>query len=148
MRSSSRVAFVGWCVALALAAAPAFGGEPEIEESCVGKVRLRGPIWDLTANQLEPGLDVVLDDVARVYKERCVGKLVVIEAHAYALPAPELNEKLSELRAAVIRHELVKRGVPATELVLAPMGDRRPMFPLDGPDAAERNRRITFRVAN
>lgn len=108
----------------------------------------RGPIWDLGANQLEPGLAVVLDEVARLYKERCGGKLVVIEAHAYELPAPELNENLSALRAALVRHELVKRGVPATEMVLAPLGETRPIVPLDAPDAVARNRRVTFRIAN
>jgi outer membrane protein OmpA-like peptidoglycan-associated protein len=147
MQKWSRVTLVGCVIALALAA-PAFTQEPEIEESCVGKVRLRGPIWDIGANQLEPGLAVVLDEVARLYKERCGEKLVVIEAHAYELPAPELNESLSALRAAVVRHELAKRGVPATAMVLAPLGDTRPMVPLDGPDAVERNRRITFRVAD
>ncbi|MEN8160060.1 MAG: OmpA family protein [Myxococcota bacterium] len=123
-------------------------GAQEPEESCVGKVRLRGPIWDITTNELEAGLGVVLDQVVEAYRERCVGKLVVIEAHAYGLPTPELNETLSELRAAVVRHELVKRGIPASEMVLAPIGSARPMFAGSGRDWELRNRRITFRVAN
>lgn len=142
------LAWVACVSGMLLAAGPAPAQEPGVTDQCVGKVRLRGPIWDLAANRLEEGLGVVLDEVARTYKERCLGKLVVIESHAYELPAPELNQKLSELRAAVIRHELAQRGVPASELRLAPIGDARPMFPLDGPDAVERNRRITFRVAN
>lgn len=148
MGSGRWLAWVACVSGLLLAAGPARAQEPDLADECVGKVRLRGPIWDLASNRLEEGLGIVLDEVARTYKERCLGKLVVIEAHAYELPAPELNEKLSELRAAVIRHELVQRGVPASELLLAPIGAARPMFPLDAPDAAERNRRITFRVAN
>jgi outer membrane protein OmpA-like peptidoglycan-associated protein len=136
---------LGLSMMLALAAG---AQETEPEESCVGKVRLRGPIWDITTNQIEPGLGPVLDDVAKAYQERCAGKLVVIESHAYSLPTPELNEMVAELRAEVVRHELERRGVPASEMILAPIGSGRPMFPGSGADWADRNRRITFRVAN
>jgi outer membrane protein OmpA-like peptidoglycan-associated protein len=136
---------LGLAMTLALAAG---AEEAPSEESCVGKVRLRGPIWDITANQIEPGLGPVLDEVAQAYQERCAGKLVVIESHAYSLPTPELNEMLAELRAEVVRHELEKRGVPGSQMILAPIGSGRPMFEGSGPDWADRNRRITFRVAN
>lgn len=143
-----RVLLLGLLIGVVMVPGPGRTQEPAGQESCVGKVRLRGPIWDITANELEPGLGDVLDRVASLYQQRCLGKLVVIESHAYALPTPELNEKLADLRAAVVRHELSKRGVPASEMVVAPIGERRPMFPGSGPDAAERNRRITFRIAN
>jgi outer membrane protein OmpA-like peptidoglycan-associated protein len=139
---------LGLLISVVMAPGPGRAQGLESEESCVGKVRLRGPIWDIAANELEPGLGEVLDVVAHTYQQRCAGKLVVIESHAYALPTPELNDKLADLRASVVRHELSKRGVPASEMVVAPIGDRRPMFPGAGPDVAERNRRITFRVAN
>jgi outer membrane protein OmpA-like peptidoglycan-associated protein len=129
---------------LAVAAPPAFAqGEPE--ESCVGQVRLRGPIWDLAARALEPGLDVVLDTVARTIRERCGPKSIVIESHAYEMPTPELNQRLSELRANLVRHELVRRGVPSVRLLPVGLGDTQPLIPLDQPDAALGNRRITFR---
>ncbi len=118
------------------------------DDTCASQVRLRGPIWDTTEHRLEEGLGPVLDEVARVYRERCLGYLLVIESHAYTLATPELNERMSELRAAIVRHELAKRGVPLSEMSLAPIGDRRPMFPGSGRDWADRNRRISFRVAN
>jgi hypothetical protein len=143
----NRVTSLACAAGLAFAASPALAqGDPV--ETCVGKVRLHGPIWSIRDRALEPGLDVVFDTAARTIRERCGAKLVIIEAHAYEMPAPELNLKLSELRAAIVRHELVKRGVAANRLLAAPFGDTRPLTPIDSPDAAERNRRITFRVAD
>ena len=136
-----------WLLAggLAVTALPALAeGEPE--EACVGKVRLHGPIWDLATQALEPGLDVILDTAARTIRERCGQKSIVIEAHAYELPTPELDQRLSELRAAIVRHELVQRGVPSEQLLPIGLGDTRPLIPLDRPGAALENRRITFRV--
>jgi outer membrane protein OmpA-like peptidoglycan-associated protein len=142
----SRTWLGSWLIAggLAVAGLPAFAqGEPE--ESCMGKVRLRGPIWDLSTRSLEPGLDVVLDTVARTIRERCGTKSIVIESHAYEMPTPELNQRLSELRAGLVRHELVARGVPSGRLLPVGLGDTQPLIPLDEPDAALENRRITFR---
>jgi outer membrane protein OmpA-like peptidoglycan-associated protein len=140
---------IALCIGLlASLALPVAAQEADGETPCEAKVRLRGTIWDSRAHQLEPTLGPVLDEIARVYQERCVGYLLVIESHAYGLATPELNEMMAELRAAVVRHELVKRGVPESEMSLAPIGDRRPMFPGSGPDWADSNRRITFRVAN
>ena len=130
--------------ALSAAAGPAFA-QGEAAETCVGKVRLRGPIWALSTRSLEPGLDVVLDTVAATIRERCGTKAIVIESHAYEMPTPELNQRLSELRAWLVRHELVARGVPAGRLLPVGLGDTLPLIPLDQPDAALENRRITFR---
>ncbi len=135
------------CAGLVLAALPALAQEGP-EQTCAGKVRLHGPIWDTANNALEPGLDTVFDVVAKTIRERCGAKLVVIEAHAYEMPSPELNLKLSELRGAIVRYELVKRGVAANRLLAAPLGDTRPLTLIDSPDDAARNRRITFRVAD
>ena len=135
-----------WLLAggLAVTALPALAeGEPE--EACVGKVRLHGPIWDLATQALEPGLDVVLDTVASTIRERCGLKSIVIESHAYEMPTPELNQTLSELRANLVRHELVQRGVPSARLLPVGLGDTQPLLPLDQPEAALKNRRITFR---
>ena len=108
---------LGLLISVVMAPGPGRAQGLESEESCVGKVRLRGPIWDIAANELEPGLGEVLDVVARTYQQRCVGKLVVIESHAYSLPTPELNDKLADLRASVVRYELSKRGVGTDGLV-------------------------------
>ena len=142
MRLVSRV--LVYVIALACASS-AWAAEPE---SCVGKVRLRGPVWNSEARALEPGLDVVLDELARALRERCAEKSIVIEAHAFELPSAELNLKLSELRAALVRHELLKRGVPSARLLPIGVGDTRPLVPVDQPDSALENRRVTFRVVD
>jgi outer membrane protein OmpA-like peptidoglycan-associated protein len=138
----------GWTVlafASALAAAPAAAQAPE-PGGCVGKARLRGPLYDTTNAALEPGLDAVLDEIARVIREDCAGKGIVIEGHAFELPSAELNQQLSELRVTLVRYELEKRGVPPTQLLPVPLGDTRPMVAKDKPGSALANRRITFRV--
>ena len=131
--------------AFALMALPAAAQAPE-PGGCVGKARLRGPLWDTTNAALEPGLDVAFDEIARTIREQCRGKGIVIEGHAYELPTAELNRQLSELRVTLVRHELEKRGVPTTQLLPVPLGDTRPIAPKSDPDAALENRRITFRV--
>jgi outer membrane protein OmpA-like peptidoglycan-associated protein len=142
MRASVWLGTIG---ALLLAAAPAFSQAPEAG-GCVGKARLRGPIWDTNANALEPGLDAAFDEIARVIREDCDGKSIVIEGHAFELPTPELNKLLSELRLGLVVVELEKRGVPGRQLLPVPLGDTRPMGAKTDPDFALESRRITFRV--
>lgn len=134
-------------ICIALLAAPALA-EAADAQSCVGKARLRGPLWDVATGQIEPGLPEVFDGIARIIREDCGSKLIVIEAHAFELPTPELNLQLSELRAAIVRYELVKRGIPAERLLMAPYGDTRPLLPKSEPDALLENRRITFLAAD
>src|SRR5262245_1861314 len=129
-------------LALALVGAGSAIAQEEAEENCVGKVRLHGALWDLDNGRLEPGLDLILDTRAEAIREQCRGDSIVIEAHAFELPTPELNRDLSELRAATVRYELVKRGVPVTQLLPVGLGDLIPLVP--GARPIE-NRRITFR---
>lgn len=133
---------------LAIAMLGLAGGQPaaaqgEDAEGCVGKARLRGPLWDTNAGALEPGLGVALDEIARTILERCAGKDIVIEGHAFEAPSAELNQKLAEFRVALVRHELVARGVPAARLMPIALGSSRPLSKAASP---LENRRITFRV--
>jgi outer membrane protein OmpA-like peptidoglycan-associated protein len=134
-----------WVICAAAVAAPAAAETPEAG-GCVGKARLRGPLWDTTTSALEPGLGATLDEIARVIREDCAGKGIVIESHAFELPTAELNRLLSELRVVLVQHELEKRGVPSRQLLPVPLGDTRPLAPPSDPEAALENRRVTFRV--
>jgi outer membrane protein OmpA-like peptidoglycan-associated protein len=141
-----------WALLLAplLGALPA-AADPAAESAadrCVGKVRLRGAIYDYQDGTLQPGIAEVLDGLARTFRERCPEKLLIIEAHAYEMPTPELNQRLSELRAHTLRYELAKRGIPEPQTIPAGMGSTKPTVPVDSPDAMQENRRITFRVAD
>jgi outer membrane protein OmpA-like peptidoglycan-associated protein len=134
-------------MALALAAAAAAQtGKPVDNKACDVKVRLRGPVYDAQNGGLEPGLPETLDELARVFKERCTGKSLIIEANAFEMPTADLNLRLSELRAQLIRYELSKRGIPTIAMMPVAMGDTRPQVPASEPEAMQRNRRVTFRV--
>jgi outer membrane protein OmpA-like peptidoglycan-associated protein len=117
-------------------------------ESCVGKVRLRGAIYDYQAGKLLAGVGEMLDGVATAFKQRCGAKLLIIEVHAFEMPAPELNLRLSELRAYTLVYELAQRGIPRAQMLPAALGDTRPLAAGATPDAMETNRRVTFRTAD
>ncbi|HEU4427511.1 MAG TPA: OmpA family protein [Myxococcota bacterium] len=124
------------------------GADDERAVSCLGVGRLRGTIYDSETGTLQPGLDAILDAMAKAYREKCSGRLVIIQGHAYELPTPALNEELSELRALTVQHELVKRGIPLANLIAVGRGDTLPLAPATEPEAMRLNRRITFRVAD
>jgi len=137
-------------VSLLVAAAPSFA-DPSAEsaaERCVGKVRLRGSIYDLDAAAPQPGVATILDEIARTFLERCPEKLLIIEVHASELPTPDLNQRLSELRAHGVRFELAKRGIPAEQMLPVGMGSTKPIATEGDPEALNLNRRVTFRVAD
>jgi outer membrane protein OmpA-like peptidoglycan-associated protein len=116
--------------------------------SCLGVGRLRGAIYDYQAGTLQPGLDSILDEMARLYREKCPGRTVIIQAHAYEMPTPQLNEELSELRALTLQHELARRGIPASNLIAIGRGDTLPLAPAGDADAMQINRRVSFRVTD
>ena len=134
-------------IALWLAASAAAQTPPSVEDkSCDVKVRLRGPLYDLENAALQPGLGETLDVLAKTFLERCVGKLLIIEVHSVEMPTPELNQRLSELRALLVRGELAKRGIPESRTMPVAMGASKPMVPPNDPDALGHNRRVTFRI--
>jgi outer membrane protein OmpA-like peptidoglycan-associated protein len=137
-------------VSLLVAAAPSFAetsGESAAER-CVGKVRLRGTIYDLQAAELQPGIAEILDEIAKTFLERCPQKLLIIEVHASELPTADLNQRLTELRAHGVRFELAKRGIPEGQMLPVGMGSSKPVATAGDPEALNLNRRVTFRVAD
>ena len=117
-------------------------------ERCGVKLRLRGPIYDYATGGLQPGIGAILDEMARVFLASCPEKLLIIEAHATELPTPELNQRLSELRAHTIRFELKQRGIAEAQMLPVGMGNTKPEVPASDPNAQNLNRRVTFRIAD
>lgn len=117
-------------------------------DRCGTKVRLRGAIYNYEMGELQPGISAILDELAKIFLERCREKLLIIEAHASEMPTPELNQRLSELRAHTLRFELGKRGIPESQILPAGLGSSRPEAASSEPDALNVNRRVTFRVAD
>lgn len=140
-----------WIVAfVAGLAAPCLGqsSADAAAERCGVKLRLRGPLYDYGTGTLQAGIGAILDEMARVFLANCPDKLLIIESHTTELPTPDLNQRLSELRAHSIRHELKQRGIPEAHMLPAGMGATKPEVPASDPDALNLNRRVTFRVAD
>jgi outer membrane protein OmpA-like peptidoglycan-associated protein len=149
MRSGCKWAWIAVFATL-LVASPSLA-DPRTENAtdrCGAKVRLRGPIYDFASGAMQPGVGAILDELAAVFLERCREKLLIIEAHAVEMPSPELNQRLSELRALAVRFELAKRGIPEAQMLPAAMGSSKPLASADEPDAMNLNRRVTFRIAD
>jgi outer membrane protein OmpA-like peptidoglycan-associated protein len=141
-----------WCsLAVALLAAPLFAEEPAVESAadrCVGKLRLRGALYDYQKAALLPGVSEVLDELAKTFRARCSEKLLIIEVHAFEMPSSDLNQRLSELRAHTLRYELAQRGIPERQTMPVGMGDTKPIVSVTDPGSLGENRRITFRIAD
>lgn len=140
----SKLAFLfALTLAAAATAAPPAANTPD---ACLGKFRLRGPIFDFDALAPEAGVPEVVDAVAKTFLQSCPTRILVVEAHATDLATPELNQRLSELRAEGIVHELRRRGVPADHLRAVGFGSSQPLSAGDDLEARKMNRRVTFRA--
>ena len=70
-----------------------------------------------------------------------------VSGHTDSRGDPAHNKELSGKRAAVIRRELVKRGVAEDEIVSVGMGSERPLVkPDDTPAKQAKNRRYEIQV--
>jgi hypothetical protein len=114
--------------------------------SCVGTVRLHGLGFVRDGVEVPPDDAIVLDAVAQMIRESCTGRTVVIEGHTDVSGSLEVNQRLSERRAEVVKRLLVERGVPAEQLRTEGLGESRPVTTDPSPEAQARNRRITLRV--
>jgi len=122
-------------------------GALELEAgSCVGTVRLHGLRFVRDGVEVSRDDAIVLDAAAQMIRESCTGRTVVIEGHTDVSGSLEVNQRLSERRAEVVKRLLVERGVPAEQLRTEGLGESRPVTTDPSPEAQARNRRITLRV--
>ncbi|HEX2485443.1 MAG TPA: OmpA family protein, partial [Myxococcota bacterium] len=77
-------------------------------------------------------------------KGACAGKRILIEGHTESSGDAAADQAISERRAAEVKAQLVKRGVPANALDTKGLGSSRP-FTKD-PAQEKLNRRVTFLV--
>lgn len=70
-----------------------------------------------------------------------------VSGHTDSSGSAARNKALSEKRAAVMKRELVKKGVPESEIVVVGAGSTRPLVtPDDTPAKKAKNRRYEVRV--
>lgn len=144
----SRPARVLLAALLALVcAAPALAQEAEASgDSCLGKVRLRGKVFDTTKHDVLEEAKPILDGIARAIQEGCQGRRITIEGHTDLYGDATYNRGLSQRRAEEVKAYLVARGIPADQLVAEGFGSDRPLTRTMTREQQALNRRITFVV--
>ena len=88
----------------------------------------------------------VLDEIAKILKERKELAKIVVEGHADDTGTPDWNQKLSQNRARAVMSYLVKKGVAAKRLAFIGYGDTRPLEKDITEGARAKNRRVEMRV--
>ncbi|HEU5481404.1 MAG TPA: OmpA family protein [Candidatus Tumulicola sp.] len=96
---------------------------------------------DTLTDESKATFERVFPDIAK----RPVPDIVVI-GHADSTGSDPLNDKLSLQRANTIRDEMIKRGIPATDVVAEGRGKREPLVKTGEGVAEARNRRVEIIV--
>lgn len=109
------------------------------------KLVLRGVGFDTDKAAIRPDAQPILDEAARALASDTAVQ-VAVEGHTDSRGTEEHNQKLSERRAAAVRDYLVDKGVAATRLHAAGMGESKPVAGNDTPEGMAQNRRVELRV--
>lgn len=96
---------------------------------------------DTLTDESKATFERVFPDIAK----RPVPDIVVI-GHADSTGSDPLNDKLSLQRANAIREEMIKRGIPAADIVAEGRGKREPVVKTGEGVAEARNRRVEIIV--
>ncbi len=67
---------------------------------------------------------------------------IELNGHADKSGSDRYNQRLSERRAETVRQELVRRGVPASDIAMVAQGERQPAVPTADGVGEPRNRRV------
>jgi large repetitive protein len=106
----------------------------------IGKVQ-----FAFDSAELLPTAFPVLDDVVRKIEETdIVFKKLIVEGHTSSEGSDEYNLKLSKRRATSVMNYLIKKGIKADLLDIAPFGESRPIADNETEEGKETNRRSEF----
>ncbi len=72
---------------------------------------------------------------------------LTIEGYTDNTGTPELNLKLSQLRAAAVKNYLVKKGVPENRLTSKGFGEEHPISDNNTSEGKEKNRRVELKLS-
>ncbi len=102
---------------------------------------LPGLLFDVGQSTLKPGARNVLGRVADQLKanERV---RVTVEGHTDSTGSDELNQRLSEQRAAAVRDYLTSQGIASDRLSIQGLGKNAPIATNDTPAGRQQNRRV------
>ncbi|WP_161965600.1 OmpA family protein [Steroidobacter cummioxidans] len=98
-------------------------------------------LFDTGKATLKPGAYNTIDRLASVLME-APDRKVVIEGHTDSVGSDEMNQALSERRAAAVQTALMERGVAANQITAVGKGKSMPVASNDNAEGRQRNRRV------
>lgn len=109
-------------------------------------VTLPGLFFDSGKSALKAGARNTLAKIAdqlRINDET----RIAVEGHTDSVGTDELNQTLSEKRAAAVRDYLVARGVPTDRITTTGLGETSPVATNDTPAGRQQNRRVELVIS-
>lgn len=105
------------------------------------KIVLRGVLFDPNSSELDDLDDLILDDAVRTLKAHPEVRIYV-KGYSDSRGSVELNQKLSQERAANVAAYLVSNGVALNQLIVMGMGATHPVATNATAAGRARNRRV------
>jgi OmpA-OmpF porin, OOP family len=116
-----------------------------------GVIVLRGINFDFDKYNIKPEWAGVLDEAARIMKDR-PNMQVMVEGHTDSKGTEPYNQKLSERRARAVFNYLVDKGISSSRMQTIGYGETRPIASntkpngSDNPEGRAMNRRVELKV--
>ncbi|MBZ5701178.1 MAG: OmpA family protein [Acidobacteriia bacterium] len=102
-------------------------------------------LFDTGSSTLKPGAREKLAKISGVVLAH-PGLNLQVEGHTDSVGSDEMNQQLSERRAASVHDYLVQEGVPGTAVTSRGFGKTQPVASNDTPEGRQRNRRVELVV--
>ena len=109
-------------------------------------VTLPGLFFDSGKSALKAGARNTLSKIADQLRTSADLR-IAIEGHTDSVGTEELNQALSERRAATVRDYLVSRGLPAERMTTTGLGEAAPVAANDTASGRQQNRRVELIIA-
>lgn len=125
---------------------PSRAGCPSLVRLAESEIRIIQTIqFEAGSDKIKPESEPILDEVARVLKER--PDLGVLEIEGHTSNDERGAEDLSARRSSAVRAALVRRGVAGPRLVARLYGSDKPIDSNATDAGRRRNRRVSFHIA-
>ncbi len=109
-------------------------------------VTLPGLFFDTGKSVLKPGARNTLAKIAEQLRMNPDAR-IEIEGHTDSVGSEEMNQALSEKRAAAVRDYLASRGLPAVRITMAGLGEGSPVASNDTAAGRQQNRRVELVIS-
>lgn len=109
-------------------------------------VTLPGLFFDTGKAALKPGARNTLSKIAEQLRMNPDAR-IEIEGHTDSVGSEQLNQTLSEKRAAAVRDYLASRGLPSVRISMVGLGESTPVASNDTAAGRQQNRRVELVIA-